>query len=112
MKARATMSMGWAAVMVAALVGPLAGAVSAQGQPTPPPAPRAEGTRECRCLDEQGRERERCFCFTMPESFASGLTAFARRPVLGVNVRHDQPARYDDQGARLYGVNESSPAGE
>jgi hypothetical protein len=103
------------ALVVTAMAGSFGGAarLTAQQPPTPPPSPRAEReARACRCLDEQGRERERCFCFTMPDGFASGLTAFADRPVLGVNVRHDQPARYDDEGARLYGVNGSSPAGE
>jgi S1-C subfamily serine protease len=63
-------------------------------------------------LDEQGRERERCFCFAMPENFAAGLGMLGRRAVLGVNVRQDQPARYDAQGARLYGVRKDGPAGE
>jgi hypothetical protein len=95
---------------IAALVGTLAGAPALSAQADPAPTPRAEGAGVCRCLDEQGRERERCFCFVMPDRFA-GLIG-PRRAVLGVNIRHDQPARYDEQGARLYGVDGTSPAGE
>lgn len=35
-----------------------------------------------------------------------------RRAVLGVNVRQDQPARYDREGVRLYGVDDDTPAGK
>jgi hypothetical protein len=94
---------------LAALAG--ANGLAAQARPTPPTAPRAERD-ECRCLDDAGRERERCFCFVMPDNFAGNLMGMPRRAVLGVNVRHDQPARYDEEGARLYGVDESSAAGE
>ena len=107
MMAGAWMRRGWAGLAVAALGAlPVAPGLAAQAEP----APRAE--RECRCLDAQGRERERCFCFAMPDDFAGNLIRMDRRAVLGVNVRQDQPARYDEQGARVYDLDESGPAGE
>jgi hypothetical protein len=104
---------GWVAVMVAGMLGAPAG-LAGQRPATPPrPAQPPQGeARECRCVDAQGRTQDDCFCFSMPRVAIEGFGGAPRRVVLGVNVRQDQPARYDAQGARLYGVDPESAAGK
>ena len=117
MSARERMRTGWAGATTtgAMIVGTLCAApsVSAQRPRTPaaPEPPKAE-TRDCRCVDGQGKTQDDCFCFSMPRVAINAMGALGRRAVLGVNVRTDQPSRYDAQGARLYGVDPESAAGK
>ena len=108
------MRRGVGAMRRAAALGALLGAVAAAelaGAQEREPA-EADG-RECRCVDAQGSEIERCVCFVLPdeerlealggrlERMAERIAAlpFGRRALLGVRVRADQPAEYDAQGA-------------
>lgn len=111
MKARARMRRGGAGIVLAGVLGALAVASGTAAQERAP-RPRREEPQECRCVDDAGNELERCFCMVMPDVDVSGAMALARRAVLGVNVRADQPERWDGQGVRVYGVDEDSPAGE
>lgn len=103
---------GWSVVALALLAGG-PGALAAQDRTAPPRAARPEPLRECQCGDGNGDGDRRCFCIRLPDrSDFAGLPGMGRRAVLGVNVRQDQPARYDGEGARLYGVDGDGPAGK
>jgi membrane-associated protease RseP (regulator of RpoE activity) len=81
--------------------------------------------RECRCVDGQGREIERCVCVGGPDGFAFGPggpglpwelpvgpMALSRRAILGVGISTDQPDEFDAQGARVGDVEPESGAAE
>ena len=93
------------------------------------PEPGAE-RRECRCVDAQGRDIERCVCVIGPEVERLGELGarlgrlgdrigdrfarlpFAGRAVLGVGVWLDQGAELDARGARVGEVERESGADE
>lgn len=105
--------MGWGgALLAAALVG--AGGLHAQRPDRTRPRGEAQERTLCRCVDANGNPMDRYTCFVLPdmEAIAPMMAMAARRVVLGVNVRQDQPESDDDQGARLYGVEPESPAGK
>ena len=87
----------WGGVVVIAGAAAVLGAAGATAQE------RAESP--CSCVDEAGDRIERCVCVVGPE-------LAARRPLLGVSIRLQQPERYDTQGARVYGVSSEGPAAE
>ena len=119
------MRRGVGAMRHAAALGALLSAVAAAELAGAQERESAEADgRECRCMDAQGSELERCICFVLPdeerleamggrlERMAERIAAlpFGRRALLGVRVRADQPAEYDAQGARLYEVDRDGAA--
>lgn len=68
--------------------------------------------RDCRCVDREGNEIERCMCVAMPD-VPSGVftwTGVTSRARLGVEVRPDQGE--DVAGARIARVTPGTPADE
>jgi hypothetical protein len=78
------------------------------------PASGQDVERDCRCVDADGNEIERCTCFTMPD--VQGLIADMRgsfgRPRLGVSIDPAQAAERDAEGALVTDVMEGGPAAD
>lgn len=101
------MTMGWMRAagltfLLAMSAGVGAGALGAQ-QP--------EGERECRCVDRDGTELERCVCVRMPdvERIVARSLSGLSRPRLGISVMMTEPSEQVD-GARVTEVLEDGPA--
>lgn len=119
MRSRTSAARAWRALAAAVLVGaPLLPRAAAAQQRGP-----VVERRECRCVDGQGRDVERCACAMAPEIGRDGIGGALwelpigpmgepRRAVLGVEVRADQPDSLDAQGARLGRVEPGSGADE
>ena len=91
-----------ALVAVAAMVAP----VSAQDF-------ERDVERECRCVDADGAEIERCTCFRSPnvEALVAGMGAFAPgQPRLGISIDPRQAARDDADGVLVTDVLDGGPA--
>lgn len=72
----------------------------------------AQSTEDCRCVDRDGNEIERCSCFRAPR-FEALLGPWAQsdaRPRLGISVDVRQSARRDAEGALVTDVLEDGPA--
>lgn len=78
-----------------------------------------EARQECRCVDADGNEIERCTCFTLPDM--DGLPELARafafsfgdeRPRVGISLDVGQGAEVDARGARIEDVLDDGPADE
>lgn len=69
--------------------------------------------RECRCVDADGTEIERCTCFRTPnvEALVTRMGAFAPgRPRLGISIDPRQASSDDAEGALVTDVLEDGPA--
>ena len=69
---------------------------------------------DCRCVDRQGNEIERCSCFRQPRLGMLGAPwgESDERPRLGISVDVRQSARRDAEGALVTDVLEDGPADE
>ncbi len=74
----------------------------------------AQSTRDCRCVDLDGNEVERCTCFRTPdvEGLIQSLGFTDARPRLGISVDVRQSARRDAAGALVTDVLEGGPAAD
>jgi hypothetical protein len=69
--------------------------------------------RECRCVDADGTEIERCTCFRTPnvEALVTRMGAFAPgQPRLGISIDPRQASRDDAEGALVTDVLDDGPA--
>jgi hypothetical protein len=77
------------------------------------PGNAQEVERECRCVDADGTEIERCTCFRAPnmEALVERFGAFsAGQPRLGISIDPEQGAGSDGEGARITDVLDDGPA--
>ena len=76
------------------------------------PVAAQQSSTDCRCVDRDGDQIERCTCFRMPrvEGLLRGLSFADTRPRLGISVSTSQGAELDAQGARVTQVLEDGPA--
>lgn len=67
---------------------------------------------ECRCVDADGNEIERCSCLRTPvlDNLIERYGVDRQRARLGVSVDAGQAARYDTEGARVSDVLRGGPA--
>ncbi|HSG08492.1 MAG TPA: PDZ domain-containing protein [Longimicrobiales bacterium] len=91
-----------------------AGAWTAAGAQEARPRVRVE-SRDCRCVDRDGKEIENCTCFTMPD--VRGILARAvplreSRVRLGVTITEEVNASDASLGARIEDVIDDGPADE
>ncbi len=101
------MKMGWPSATGRILaLGALAVAVAASS------VRAQQSSADCRCVDRDGDQIERCTCFRMPrvEGLIRGLSFAGARPRLGISVSTSQGAELDAQGARVTQVLEDGPA--
>lgn len=98
------MKMGWT-------IARLSVAVLAIGL-APAPSAALQQRDECRCVDRQGNEIERCSCFRQPrvDMFAAPWRDADERPRLGISVDVRQSARRDAEGAMITDVLDGGPA--
>ena len=72
-----------------------------------------EWEQECRCVDADGTEIERCTCFRSPnvEALIARVGAFSGgQPRLGVSIDPEQSARRDAEGVLVTDVLDDGPA--
>jgi len=101
------MKTGWIAVTARA------GAIAAALTTLAASSVAAQANAECRCVDRDGNEIERCSCFRAPDLRGFGATRFGdARPRIGVSVDPDQSRRRDAEGALVTEVMDDGPAEE
>ncbi len=74
----------------------------------------AQEEAECRCVDADGNQIERCTCFRMPdvEGLLARLEVERSRPRLGISLDPGQSASRDAEGVLVRDVMEGGPADE
>ena len=101
---------GWRApVGLAVTVGLMAAALAT----APLSAQQESRDRDCRCVDRDGNEIERCTCMRAPriDAVLAQVLPWGRsRARIGVTVDSDQSAQQDARGARVTAVLDGGPA--
>ncbi len=95
-------------VCVALAAAVSAGAVGAQQNQQQSRSP--DGSRDCRCVDDDGNPIDNCTCFRMPD--VEAMVRPFTRPRLGVSVSTSQGEDLDRQGARVTDVLDDGPAAD
>ncbi len=78
------------------------------------PVAAQQTERDCRCVDADGSEIERCTCFRSPDfdfqDLLAGVGVLPGQPRLGISIDFEQSARRDAEGALVTDVLEDGPA--
>lgn len=72
---------------------------------------RLELTRECRCVDDEGREIDGCACLRTPDLAWTTAARSENRARIGISVG-SQPPTDEREGVRIVDVMEGGPADE